>query len=152
MAATNGGNDGTIIDGENDENELAKKMGPKEAYEYTKSVLLGKEIKCTLSDGRNLTGKLICIDRLKNLILTNVTETRYIDPLDYKYCVNKSGTDDNAIVNNNDNNHNNDNNAVDNDGDIRNNDTTTKAVRLISQAMINGKTLVKVEIDTNKLK
>jgi hypothetical protein len=36
----------------------------KASFEYTKSVLLGKRIKTTLSDGRTLTGKFICIDRL----------------------------------------------------------------------------------------
>ncbi len=36
----------------------------QESFEYTKSYLLGKRIKTTLSDGRTLTGRFICIDRL----------------------------------------------------------------------------------------
>ena len=42
-------------------NDLRRRQ---QAYDYTKSVLLGQQVKTTLSDGRNLTGKLICIDRL----------------------------------------------------------------------------------------
>jgi hypothetical protein len=42
-------------------NDLRRRQ---QAYDYTKSVLLGQQVKTTLSDGRILTGKLICIDRL----------------------------------------------------------------------------------------
>lgn len=94
----------------------------KASFEYTKSSLLGKRIKTTLSDGRTLTGKFICIDRLKNLILTNVTEERLVDPSDYRY-------------------------RVDNDTDETNHDERRiKVQRQISQAMIPGSRLVKAEI------
>mmetsp|Transcript_14622 Transcript_14622/g.36773 ORF Transcript_14622/g.36773 Transcript_14622/m.36773 type:complete len:129 (-) Transcript_14622:576-962(-) len=95
----------------------------KESFEYTKSFLLGKRIKTTLSDGRTLTGRFICIDRLKNLILTNVTEERYIDPSDYRYRVNEN----------------------ENDGD-HSMDRQIKVERQISQAMIPGSRLVKAEV------
>ncbi|VEU40434.1 unnamed protein product [Pseudo-nitzschia multistriata] len=62
----------------------------KESFEYTRVFLLGKRIKCTLTDGRTLTGTFICIDRLKNLILTDVLEERSIDPSDYKHRVGSS--------------------------------------------------------------
>jgi len=99
----------------------------KESFEYTKSFLLGKRIKTTLSDGRTLTGKFICIDRLKNLILTNVTEERYIDPSDYRYRVDE------------------DENENDGDGD-HSMDRQIKVERQISQAMIPGSRLVKAEV------
>mmetsp|Transcript_7395 Transcript_7395/g.15860 ORF Transcript_7395/g.15860 Transcript_7395/m.15860 type:complete len:142 (+) Transcript_7395:389-814(+) len=110
----------------------------KKAFEYTKSVLLGKRIKSTLSDGRTLTGTLICIDRLKNLILTNVIEERLIDPLDYRY---RRDGDDNDVdadaQNDNDN-----EKPIINDGSSR----LRKVERHISQAMIPGSRLFKVEI------
>ncbi|OEU18957.1 hypothetical protein FRACYDRAFT_237245 [Fragilariopsis cylindrus CCMP1102] len=117
-------------------NDLRRRQ---QAYDYTKSVLLGQQVKTTLSDGRNLTGKLICIDRLKNMILTFVKEERLIDPSDYKYRVNDHDDDN---VNDNDD------NSVPDDGILR----KKKVVRFISQAMIPGSQLVKVEIAKSKLK
>mmetsp|Transcript_15388 Transcript_15388/g.17304 ORF Transcript_15388/g.17304 Transcript_15388/m.17304 type:complete len:150 (+) Transcript_15388:61-510(+) len=109
----------------------------QQAYDYTKSVLLGQQIKTTLSDGRNLTGTLICIDRLKNLILINVKEERLIDPLNYKYRVNDDDNDDSI-------------DDVNNDKDKK--PLKKKVFRLISQAMIPGSQLVKVEIANSKLR
>ncbi len=40
--------------------------------------ILGREIKCTLNDGRITRGKLICLDRLKNMILADAVEERQI--------------------------------------------------------------------------
>ena len=57
----------------------------RKAYDCTKSYILGQQIKAHLSDGRNLTGTLICIDRCKNMILTNVKEERYVNKSDYIY-------------------------------------------------------------------
>lgn len=45
--------------------------------------LLGERIKCTLNDGRSATGRFICVDRLMNLILTDVAEERIISTSDY---------------------------------------------------------------------
>jgi len=107
----------------------------QQAYDYTKSVLLGQQIKTTLSDGRNLTGTLICIDRLKNMILTNVKEERLIDPLDYKYRVNDDNDDESINEDNNDK-----------------KPLKKKVFRLISQAMVPGSQLVKVEISKSQLR
>mmetsp|Transcript_10389 Transcript_10389/g.25132 ORF Transcript_10389/g.25132 Transcript_10389/m.25132 type:complete len:204 (-) Transcript_10389:149-760(-) len=119
----------------------------KRSFEYTKSVLLGKVIKTTLSDGRTLTGTFMCIDRLKNLILTDVTEERYIDPSDYRYRV---GDDDD---------HNDDDDARTGGNDDETGEKTAeeedrrmiRVERRISQAMIPGARLVKAEISRSSL-
>jgi len=108
------------------------------AYDYTKSVLLGQQIRTTLSDGRNLTGTLICIDRLKNMILTNVKEERLINPSNYRYRAKD------------DNNNNVDHDSVD-DKENGNRRSGRKVFRFISQAMIPGSHLVKVEIAKSKI-
>jgi len=41
--------------------------------------LLGCELTCTLDDGRLVTGDFVCLDRLKNILLTNVVEERMIE-------------------------------------------------------------------------
>ena len=48
--------------------------------------LLGTRVVCTLSDGRQATGNLVCIDRRKNIILSDCTETRTIVSTDYHCC------------------------------------------------------------------
>ena len=68
----------------------------------------------------------------KNLILTNVKEERWIDPSDYRYRV---GDDDG---NDND------------DGNAMDIGRVVKVERHISQAMIPGSRLVKVEIATHR--
>mmetsp|Transcript_38632 Transcript_38632/g.48801 ORF Transcript_38632/g.48801 Transcript_38632/m.48801 type:complete len:130 (-) Transcript_38632:65-454(-) len=40
--------------------------------------LLGCEIQATLSDGRVVLGTFKCLDRLKNIIMSDAVETRYI--------------------------------------------------------------------------
>ena len=45
--------------------------------------LLGERVKCTLDDGRTVTGTFLCVDRLTNLILTNATEERMVSSADY---------------------------------------------------------------------
>jgi small nuclear ribonucleoprotein (snRNP)-like protein len=42
------------------------------------SALFGKEIRCTMDDGRTVRGKLICLDRLRNMILRDVVELRLL--------------------------------------------------------------------------
>jgi small nuclear ribonucleoprotein (snRNP)-like protein len=54
--------------------------------------LLGERIKCTLDDGRSVTGTFLCVDRLTNLILTNALEERMVYSADY------SDTKDEKIV------------------------------------------------------
>lgn len=51
-------------------------------YEAVKAIL-GERVKCTLDDGRLATGELVCLDRIQNLILSNVVEERWIHPEDY---------------------------------------------------------------------
>lgn len=120
----------------------------KASFEYTKSVLLGKRVKATLSDGRTLTGIFICIDRLKNLILTNVIEERLVDPADYTY---RHRHEDDG-----------NNGAGGSTASPTRTDTTTttaggggrlrKVERRISQAMIPGSRLVRVEIAKSLLR
>ena len=45
--------------------------------------LLGARVVGTLSDGRQVEGQLICLDRRRNLILADCTETRTIVSSDY---------------------------------------------------------------------
>eukprot|EP00548_Thalassiothrix_antarctica_P008361 CAMPEP_0194133970 /NCGR_PEP_ID=MMETSP0152-20130528/4018_1 /TAXON_ID=1049557 /ORGANISM="Thalassiothrix antarctica, Strain L6-D1" /LENGTH=101 /DNA_ID=CAMNT_0038829435 /DNA_START=104 /DNA_END=409 /DNA_ORIENTATION=+ len=83
--------------------------------------LLGYPLKCTLDDGRIAIGKLICVDRLKNLILSNVIEERTTNSLFYR------SSDDSAHTSK---------------------DSTKMIVakRQLAQAMIPGIHLLKVEI------
>jgi len=162
-------------DDDDDDDEQAIKDRKKASFEYTESVLLGKRIKSTLSDGRTLTGILICIDRLKNLILTNVIEERLIDPADYRYRVDGAGDSgtNNATANTGADADTNADADADADADT-NADTDTiiaadekptrtidgsgggsrlrKVERRISQAMIPGSRLVKVEIAKSLLR
>jgi len=80
--------------------------------------LLGKTLKCTLDDGRTAIGDLVCIDRLKNIILKDAVEERWVDSTVY------NSTSGNVVV----------------------------AKRSLSQAMIPGKHLVKVEISQDLYK
>eukprot|EP00547_Thalassionema_nitzschioides_P014756 CAMPEP_0194241592 /NCGR_PEP_ID=MMETSP0158-20130606/7412_1 /TAXON_ID=33649 /ORGANISM="Thalassionema nitzschioides, Strain L26-B" /LENGTH=100 /DNA_ID=CAMNT_0038976517 /DNA_START=50 /DNA_END=352 /DNA_ORIENTATION=- len=81
--------------------------------------LLGKTLKCTLDDGRIATGKLICVDRLKNLILGHVLEERTVDSSFY----------------------------CDEDYAATNGSKVIVAKRELTQAMIPGIHLIKVEIE-----
>lgn len=45
--------------------------------------LLGSEVLCTLSDGRTAQGKFVCIDRRRNMILSDCVERRRISTYDY---------------------------------------------------------------------
>jgi len=71
----------------------------------------------------------------KNMILTNVKEERLIDPLDYKYRVNDDNDDESINEDNNDK-----------------KPLKKKVFRLISQAMVPGSQLVKVEISRSQLR
>ena len=75
--------------------------------------LLGQKIKCTLDDGRTAMGTFICVDRLSNLILTNVVEERMVCSSDYS--------------------------------DYRTEDILVR--RDLSQAMVPGERLLKVEVE-----
>ena len=45
--------------------------------------LVGERIKCTLDDGRHVTGTFLCLDRLSNIVLSNAGEERTISSADY---------------------------------------------------------------------
>lgn len=45
--------------------------------------LIGKRLKCTLDDDRIVLGTFHCLDRLKNMILCDVVEERWINASDY---------------------------------------------------------------------
>ena len=81
--------------------------------------LLGSWIICTLADGRTAEGKLLCVDRMSNIILADCTERRQLRNKDYneKHC----DDDDNVV--------------------------SKEATRHLRQAMVPGNHLVKVEID-----
>jgi small nuclear ribonucleoprotein (snRNP)-like protein len=48
------------------------------------AAIIGRKVICTLDDGRTLEGRLECLDRLSNIILRQVHETRIVtDPSIY---------------------------------------------------------------------
>lgn len=59
-----------------EEEEVAK--APEEPRESVRKVLgyIGKPVRVTMSDGRLLTGAIICFDKRMNVLLDNVTEER----------------------------------------------------------------------------
>jgi small nuclear ribonucleoprotein (snRNP)-like protein len=94
----------------------------KLALDYAKSIL-GQPITCTLDDGRTVQGKFLCIDRLRNIILTNVVERRTIQTSDYRFG-DESHDPEDASTN-----------------------KTLPVERHLGQAMVPGSRLVKVEIE-----
>jgi small nuclear ribonucleoprotein (snRNP)-like protein len=53
--------------------------------------LIGQSVKCTLDDGRTATGTFVCLDRLRNIILSDVLEERPVPASVY-------GGDSNTIL------------------------------------------------------
>jgi len=96
--------------------------------------ILGQSILCTLDDGRTVRGTFMCLDRLKNIILTNVVEERFIDIADYQYPMSteeqKNMSDPTETL-----------------SSIPSTDRILPVKRYLGQAMIPGERLVKVEID-----
>merc|ERR1711862_745954 len=82
-------------------------------------------LKCTLDDGRTVTGRFLCLDRLKNLVLSDVLEIRQI-PIQ---------NEQQTLASSNNNNNNNNNNKFE------------IYERQLSQAMIPGEHLVKAEMN-----
>ena len=80
--------------------------------------LLGSWIICTLADGRTVEGKLLCVDRLCNIILADCVERRQLRNSDY----NENYKHGDKVV-------------------------TMEVTRQLRQAMVPGNHLVKVEID-----
>lgn len=83
----------------------------------TKESILGQQIRCTLNDGRIIRGKLVCLDRLRNLVLTGVVEERLVRQIDY--CSNSSVEPNKQVV----------------------------VKRKLSQAMVPGSRLEKVQVE-----
>eukprot|EP00523_Entomoneis_sp_CCMP467_P020860 CAMPEP_0168852074 /NCGR_PEP_ID=MMETSP0727-20121128/12771_1 /TAXON_ID=265536 /ORGANISM="Amphiprora sp., Strain CCMP467" /LENGTH=148 /DNA_ID=CAMNT_0008906149 /DNA_START=62 /DNA_END=504 /DNA_ORIENTATION=- len=112
--------------------------------------LLGSRLRCTLEDGRIATGNLVCLDRMRNMILTDCLEERIIHAEDYYYNPTRSlaqnGSDDDNANNNN--------NTNDDDDDAvallqqrhPQNQNSRVVIRRLQQAMIPGERLKKVEI------
>jgi len=97
--------------------------------------LLGKELHCTLSDGRVARGTFVCIDRLSNIILENVVEQRPLTTTATSISSVSSASDTNTISNNNSN----------------NNNKIVYTERHLSQALVPGKHLRHVQIRTKSL-
>eukprot|EP00978_Attheya_sp_CCMP212_P049135 scaffold621436_cov90-Attheya_sp.AAC.3 len=89
--------------------------------------LLGKELHCTLSDGRVARGTFVCIDRLSNIILQNVVEQRPLTTTTTTSSI-SSGSDANTSNNN-----------------------IVYTERHLSQALVPGKHLRHVQIRTKCL-
>ena len=82
-------------------------------------LLLGSQLRVTMKDGRTVDGKFVCLDRLNNILLEDAIEHRKIG---YKQTI------------------------ISSDGSSEEELYTWDAEREISQAMIRGDKLVKVEI------
>lgn len=90
------------------------------------AAIIGRKIICTLDDGRTLEGRLECLDRLSNIILRQVRETRIVtDPSIYGH---GHASDNNSISNSN--------------GEKK----EIVIERRLSQALIPGNHLVKVQL------
>eukprot|EP00591_Stephanopyxis_turris_P005856 CAMPEP_0195515702 /NCGR_PEP_ID=MMETSP0794_2-20130614/6677_1 /TAXON_ID=515487 /ORGANISM="Stephanopyxis turris, Strain CCMP 815" /LENGTH=105 /DNA_ID=CAMNT_0040644165 /DNA_START=47 /DNA_END=361 /DNA_ORIENTATION=- len=80
--------------------------------------LIGSRVRCILDDGRVATGTFLCLDRLKNLLLCDVVEVRKVSSFQ-----GKNEASDGAVY------------------------EDEYAERRLSQAMVPGKHLVKVEVE-----
>ena len=98
------------------------------------SKLLGSTVICTLDDGRSLEGTLVCLDRLKNIILSSVTETRKVSREDYGSYL--EGLDPPVI----------DTNRLNGKEDVVDENGCIVVTRKLSQAFAPGSRLVKVEV------
>lgn len=109
---------------------------PNEVADSKEAVpkLLGNTVICTLDDGRSLEGTLVCLDRLKNIILSSVTETRKV-PLE-EYGAYLEGLDPPII----------DTSRLDGKEDIIDENGCVVVTRKLSQAFAPGTRLVKVEV------
>lgn len=109
---------------------------PEEVTDAQEAVskLLGNTVICTLDDGRSLEGTLVCLDRLKNIILSSVTETRKVPLEDYGSYL--EGLDPPII----------DASRLDGKEDVVDENGCIVVTRKLSQAFAPGSRLVKVEM------
>jgi len=98
------------------------------------SKLLGNTVICTLDDGRSLEGTLVCLDRLKNIILSSVTETRRVPLKEYGAYL--EGLDPPII----------DADQADCKEDVIDENGCVLVTRKLSQAFAPGARLVKIEV------
>lgn len=98
------------------------------------SKLLGNTVICTLDDGRSLEGTLVCLDRLKNIILSSVTETRKVPVTEYGAYL--EGLDPPVI----------DASQLDEKEGVIDENGSVVVTRKLSQAFAPGARLVKVEV------
>eukprot|EP01083_Nonionella_stella_P120938 362964_1 len=98
--------------------------------------LLDRRIKCTLQDGRTVEGNLQCLDRLKNIILDDAEEVRWIRNAASIYNPNSPS----PVVETKDGDDGKQQDTTDDNSDI------TVVKRIMAQALIPGKHLVKVEL------
>lgn len=98
------------------------------------SKLLGNTVICTLDDDRSLEGTFVCLDRLKNIILSSVTETRSVPLKEYGAYL--EGLDPPVI----------DAGEADGKEDIADENGCVVVTRKLSQAFAPGARLVKIEV------
>mmetsp|Transcript_1902 Transcript_1902/g.5020 ORF Transcript_1902/g.5020 Transcript_1902/m.5020 type:complete len:146 (-) Transcript_1902:652-1089(-) len=101
--------------------------------------LLGCTVKCTLVDGRIATGRFVCLDRLRNIILCDVLEVRKVPVAAYGSYVDSARQQ-----------HGHDSKGKSKEERSNEHEASSKhyvyAARKLSQAMVPGKHLVKVEV------
>mmetsp|Transcript_9001 Transcript_9001/g.11332 ORF Transcript_9001/g.11332 Transcript_9001/m.11332 type:complete len:155 (-) Transcript_9001:121-585(-) len=102
--------------------------------------LLGKKIKCTMEDGRVVEGTFICLDRIKNIVLTNATEVRKVKASIYETM--NTSNDEDLNLDHAGNGHGNEKIQV---GEEEEEYRTFR--RAISQVLIPGSQIKKVETD-----
>ena len=108
-------------------------MSPHGEALDTIHLLLGSNIRVTMTDGRVVVGKFTCLDRLGNIILEDVFEQRWLSYSD------ASATDDQKTTNQN-------NGDCGDSKSINNNLMYWNTERSLTKAVILGKNVKKVEI------
>ena len=103
--------------------DSSKSTGLPEARDLI-TALFGSEVRCTMDDGRIVSGKLLCLDRLKNMILHDVVEIRRLPQQ-----LHLLGTDSKNVSE-----------ATDTQENV------SLCERKLIHAMVPGKRLVKVEV------
>ncbi len=116
------------------------------ALAIIKQKILGHEIKCTLNDNRTVIGTLICVDRLQNMILIHASEKRKIRKSVYD-CNNDHHRDlctcnacSTCNISSNTN------------GNEEGEDGWIMFTREISQVLVPGNKVIKIEINSDSFK
>jgi Small nuclear ribonucleoprotein (snRNP) homolog len=103
-------------------------MNSQTALERVSSII-GRNIVCTLDDGRTVQGKLECLDRLSNIILRDALEKRFVpDPSIYgiRHTIDKHQCHDDQV-------------STENQDQL-------VLERKLSQVLVPGKHLIKVQL------